>query len=433
MAQFAPLSSLSRATDVVCPLHGEVGVFDRLMLAFVHAAVSAPALVAALMLYSLVYYIPAYVIGSAMFAACEARVRWRRASAVTKASVRIVAWTRVVARSVVRLAPEATPLVVGVATSAGGLVLLVSGATPPVTSRVEWLADVLPLGVIEMSHFAASMTGVVLMLLGWALTRRLAAAYAAAIVMTALGIAASLLKGLDWEEAASLGIALLLLAANRAAFHRRSALSHAFRSWSGKVAALGGVASMVWLVPFASRHLEFSHQLWWRFMLNGEAPGALRAAVGGVAATMAMSVTQLLRSRSATPAPPTDDELARAARLVCASPDVAAAIALLGDKRLLFAPHDRAFLMYGVQGDSWIALGDPVGEAAAAIEVAWRFREHAHRAGARPAFYQVSAEQLPLLIDLGMSVHKIGESASRFTLTSNFTSLPSDLRLHSDF
>ena len=68
--------------------------------------------------------------------------------------------------------------------------------------------------------------------------------------------------------------------------------------------------------------------------------------------------------------------------------------------------------MYGVQGDSWIALGDPVGEAAAAIEVAWRFREHAHRAGARPAFYQVSAEQLPLLIDLGMSVHKIGESAS---------------------
>ena len=154
------------------------------------------------------------------------------------------------------------------------------------------------------------------MLLGWALTRRLAAAYAAAIVMTALGIAASLLKGLDWEEAASLGIALLLLAANRAAFHRRSALSHAFRSWSGKVAALGGVASMVWLVQFASRHLEFSHQLWWRFMLNGEAPGALRVAVGGVAAIMAMSVTHLLRSRSATPAPPPTTN-SRAPRVWC--------------------------------------------------------------------------------------------------------------------
>ena len=112
-------------------------MFDRLMLAFVNAAVTAPALVAALMLYSLVYYIPAYVAGSVMFAACEARVRWRRASAAMKAPARIVAWTRVIARSVVRLAPEATPLVVGGATSAGGLVLLVSGATPPVTSRVE--------------------------------------------------------------------------------------------------------------------------------------------------------------------------------------------------------------------------------------------------------------------------------------------------------
>ena len=40
-----------------------------------------------------------------------------------------------------------------------------------------------------MSHFAASMVGVVLVLLGWALTRRLAAAYAAAVVMTAFGIA----------------------------------------------------------------------------------------------------------------------------------------------------------------------------------------------------------------------------------------------------
>jgi phosphatidylglycerol lysyltransferase len=36
-------------------------------------------------------------------------------------------------------------------------------------------------------------------------------------------------------------------------------------------------------------------------------------------------------------------------------------LVFLRDKTLLFDDHHHAFVMYGVQGRTWAALGDPVG------------------------------------------------------------------------
>ncbi len=45
-------------------------------------------------------------------------------------------------------------------------------------------------------------------------------------------------------------------------------------------------------------------------------------------------------------------------------PDPAANLALLGDKRFLFSPSGESFLMFGVRGRTWVALGPPVGKRA---------------------------------------------------------------------
>ena len=37
-------------------------------------------------------------------------------------------------------------------------------------------------------------------------------------------------------------------------------------------------------------------------------------------------------------------------------------VALLGDKKFIFAPDATAFLMYGRFGSSWISMGDPIGD-----------------------------------------------------------------------
>jgi phosphatidylglycerol lysyltransferase len=85
--------------------------------------------------------------------------------------------------------------------------------------------------------------------------------------------------------------------------------------------------------------------------------------------------------------------------------------ALTGDKHLLFSDTGDSFVMYQVQGRSWIALGDPVGPRREAEELVWRFRELSDEHGGRVAFYQTSADCLSLYVDLGLAAMKIGEEA----------------------
>jgi len=67
--------------------------------------------------------------------------------------------------------------------------------------------------------------------------------------------------------------------------------------------------------------------------------------------------------------------------------------------------------MYGVEGRSWVALGDPIGPEDEVTELAWHFREEADRHGAWPVFYEVGTDRLPLYIDLGLTLLKLGEAA----------------------
>ena len=68
-----------------------------------------------------------------------------------------------------------------------------------------------------------------------------------------------------------------------------------------------------------------------------------------------------------------------------------------------------SFVMYGVQGLSWISCGDPVGRRAEWSDLLWAFREMSDRHGGRTVLYEVSTETLPLCVDLGLSLFKIGE------------------------
>jgi phosphatidylglycerol lysyltransferase len=102
------------------------------------------------------------------------------------------------------------------------------------------------------------------------------------------------------------------------------------------------------------------------------------------------------------------------------SPRTSANLALLGDKLLLFNDPRTAFIMYGIQGRTWVSMGDPLGPDAEWEELIWRFREACDRYDAWPVFYQVEPDRLPLYLDQGYSLLKLGEEArvdaSKFTL-----------------
>jgi phosphatidylglycerol lysyltransferase len=86
-------------------------------------------------------------------------------------------------------------------------------------------------------------------------------------------------------------------------------------------------------------------------------------------------------------------------------------LAMMGDKSFLFSPDRRAFLMYAKRGRSWVALYDPVGPREAWPGLIAELVRLAHAHDGRAAFYQVRADSLPLYLEAGLRLIKLGEEA----------------------
>lgn len=385
---------------------GGAGVFEGLMVLFLRSSIDSSVLVPALIVYRLVYYLLPLTI--ALLGLMADELHSRRAQ------------TARVAAHVGRLTEQFTPRVLAALTFAGGLVLLFSGATPAAEGRLALLDRVLPLGVIETSHFLGSVAGAGLLLLSQGLARRLDAAHALATGVVSVGIATSLLKGGDFEEALLLAALLAALVRARPAFHRNAAFFATRFSPAWAAAVAGALAASVWLGLFAFRHVEYAHDLWWQFELDGEASRFLRGSVGAAALTLVFAGARLLRPAPHEIDAPGDADLAEAAAIIAAQPHTYANLAFLRDKALLFNESRDAFLMYAVQGRSWVAMGDPVGPPERVPELIRLFLERCDDFGGTPVFYEIDPEQVHLYADFGLAFVKLGEEArvdlSRFTL-----------------
>jgi phosphatidylglycerol lysyltransferase len=204
---------------------------------------------------------------------------------------------------------------------------------------------------------------------------------------------------------------LFALVASRRHFYRKaSLLNEGFGP--GWIAAIVLVLiSFAWLGFFSYKHVEYSHDLWWHFSFRADAPRFLRASVGVVGLLLLFSIQRLLRPAPEEPDPPAVDEVDRAAAILATEKNSQANVALLGDKPLLFSPTGRSFLMYGVEGRSWIAMGDPVGADDEKQELIWQFREMCDLHAGWPVFYEVQRQSLHFYLDLGLTLLKIGEEA----------------------
>jgi phosphatidylglycerol lysyltransferase len=387
---------LAQVAGIVSQLPGGIGVFESVMTLLLRRYIPAPEIIGALVAYRAVYYLAPFALASLALGGFELRRRRIREPWAVRAARRW-AWA---------LLPDALSIM----TFGAGIVMLVSGATPAASGRLAWLDTVLPLGVIEVSHFVGSLVGVALLVLARGLHRRLDAAYHLVVVALGIGIAASLLKGGDYEEAFVLTAVLGLVLPAHRHFYRRAALTAEPWSPGWTAAALVALGGTLWLGFFAYRHVGYSRDLWWHFTLYGDAPRFLRASAGAFGVMLAFALLRLLGPSRGRINAPTAADIDRAATIAYQTGEVNAYLATVGDKAILFG-RTGGLLMYAVSGRSWIALGDPVGSPEERVELAWQFREMADRCGGWPVFYEAGPESLPLFVDLGLSLVKLGEEA----------------------
>ena len=171
---------------------------------------------------------------------------------------------------------------------------------------------------------------------------------------------------------------------------------------------------MVWVLFFAFRNVEYTHELWWQFEFDATAPRALRAVLGVAMLGLALGVSQLLRPARAHPARPTGEEIDRARQIAANQPHPDALLALMGDKSFLFSDSGAGFLMFATRGRTWVSLGDPVGPPAEWPDLVLAFIELADSNGGKAAFYQIPPSRLPLYLDAGLKIFKLGEVAVFF-------------------
>jgi phosphatidylglycerol lysyltransferase len=395
--RFLGIFLFAQVAGLLSHVPGGLGVFESMMVLLSPPELPHADLLAAMVAFRGVYYFLPLLIAAVSLGAHEVA---RRREQVGK-----------IARAFGGRAPDVVPHIFAVTTFLGGAILLVSGATPEVHSRLSWLDDILPLPVIEFSHFLGSLAGVALLFLAIGLQRRLDAAYQLTLLMLGGGIVFSLAKGLDWEEALILALMLAALAPCHRHFYRKTSLtSEPFTpGWSVAIAIV--LLGSLWLGFFAYQHVEYSRELWWRFSLSENAPRFLRASVAVTAVALGIAIRHLMRPAGPEPAPPTEEEIDRAAAIAAAAPRTYSYLALLGDKELLFNDTGSTFVMFGVERRSWVAMGGPVGPEKDCAELVWKFREMVDRHDGWTCFYQVSERMLHLYVDLGLTLVKLGEEA----------------------
>lgn len=394
---FLEIYLIAQLAGLVSQVPGGLGIFETVILLLLPAGDAAPRVLGALVVYRGIYYLLPLMVAVVALGVEEllrqrtfvTRIQSLAGSALEAVFIPLLSFTVFVA----------------------GAVLMFSGALPPIPQRLTYLKEILPLPFLELSHFLGSLAGMGLLLLARSLQRRLDAAYLLTAGLLGFGIVASLLKGVDYEEASFLALVLAVLLPSRRLFFRRASLFSERFTPGWLTASAMVLISSIGLGLFAFRHVEYRHELWWLFSFRADAPRFLRATVGMLTLALVLGMARLLRPAAYRPRLPEENWPEEVPVIVRRSPAASANLAMLGDKHFLLSENRQAFIMYGVSGQTWVAMGDPVGPVEQWPELLRQFRWLAHYHGDRAVWYEVGHQNLHFYLDMGLTLLKLGEEA----------------------
>lgn len=388
---------VAQMSGLISHVPGGLGVFETVVLFFLSDHIPKPTILGTLLVYRAIYYLLPFAVSVVMIGIYE--VRQRRAH------------VQRLAATAGRWGSALLPPVFALATFTTGVILLASSVTPSLEDRLVWVNRFVPWPVMEASHFLGGLVGASLLLLSRGIQRRLDGAYVLTVALLGAGILAALLRGWDVPTALVLALLLACLLPCHREFYRKASLLHEHFTAGWILAIVAALAATTWLGLFVHRHVELTEEMLWSFVLHGDAPRFLRVSVGAAVLVVVFAGAHLLRPLPPRPERPSEADLATVRDIVSRSPRADAHLALLGDKSLLLDESRTGFVMYAHQGRGWVVVGDPVGPEEELPGLAWLFREEVDRHDGLPVFYGVGPEHLPLYIDMGLSLQKLGEEA----------------------
>lgn len=374
-------------------LPGGLGVFDSALLFGLAGLLPAPRIVAAIVIFRILYYVIPLFLAGTLFAANEVALR---GGAV-----------------LVRLGRRGGPSVLGrwsepdfaVAASTGavalsGIVLLGVGLLSPHTPDLSWADPDLGPIAVQAGQFVPSLLGAGLLVLGIGLVRRVRLAWGGTVVVLLAGASFIAAEGERLWIATLLVLSSLLLAPFRRCFYRRARLMAGPLEPSTAVSLLALVVCLLALAGFRRRVHGVPNNAWWQLILSPHMPWGLRASVALTVALALIALWVLLRPGRVRWHP---WDAAMWQRLV-GSP---ASLPLAADG-LLWGEAERAAVPFCRVGRVLLALGDPVGAEGDRASAIWRLRDLAEEEGLDPAVWRAGPTLLKVYGDLGLAALPLG-------------------------
>lgn len=346
------------------------------------------------------------------------------------ASLLLLSWA---ARESARRTALARRVIAGLV-GGGGVLMILSSASPALHARLILLERFVPLPLVELGQIAAALAGLLLLVLARGLARGYRAAFKGTMVLLLLAGFSSLLKGLDWEESLTLATVGVAAWSQSTLFDRDSATD-----WLESVDLGLGFAALLLFVAFGvlSHHLGMSvFERWTAIGYRFQGARFLRSALSLLFALGAGTLYVLLRAPVHFTRPP-DADIDRALALNAANGSSTTPMMVgVGDKSVFF-DGSRGFCLYRTIGPYLAVFSDPVvgaaGDRGAFLDALFTFAAGVDR---RPLFYQISAGWIPLLHDRGYHLFKLGEEAivplERVTLEGHAGKLPRQILRRAD-
>lgn len=401
---------LSAALGIASMLPGALGVFDGMLLLMLSSQAHHADTLAGLLLFRLVYYLIPWLLGvyfGAGLLTVQSQTLWVRLAQrleryplfgvlrlpvtwLASLGVRVLAWL----------------------TFAAGLMLLLSVASPSLAARAALLNRYLPWSAIEGSTLLSAAIGVLLVGLSRGIASQVRAAYRLTQVLLVSGAVFSLIKGIDYEEAAFLMVVALLLRGRHATFYREShdLLSRRNLYWLTALGLAMGLFALVGGLLSTDSHLAhvFMRMGYTRLHESRFLHSLL---------VMALTVMGYLGwTWFRMPAPrlhlPTGRELDEArAFFEKYGGNLFSHMLFTGDKYVYYGADRQVLIQFGIVRNLFVVLGDPVGPDELVDRALHEFREFADRHERVPVFYEVSEQRLHHYHDCGFALFKLGEQA----------------------
>ncbi len=295
-----------------------------------------------------------------------------------------------------------------------GVMMLISAATPDRIDAIPIPGNSFGVVVIELSHLLASFIASLLLIVAMGLRRRLRNAWALAILFMGVGAALTLLKGADPKGAIILIILAFCLYTSKAAFYRKGYIRQIPLNLPRLGLIVSAIGFALWVGFYSYLDAPYSSDLWWQFGSEGDLSRFLRAFVFIGSVISLYAFWRFLQPAPILNAPKlSDGDFAKIRQILseAENPGSESNLAFMGDKQFLLSQSGRSFIMYGIKGRNWVAMGNPVGLASEHKELIWAFRQLADQWDAWPCFYAVRGDALNDFIDAGMALQKIGELA----------------------